>query len=110
MADEIVPVPETKMTKMEWFAGAVFKYFGSIFMEQNGGGKYVTSLGKLALAAVLAQAMWKWRLDAGDIVPGMEKCLYALMGYVFGTKGIQLAKEFMTAKQEATQPPPGAPQ
>lgn len=105
---------------LEWFAHAVFKYGGSLFMEPNGKeGRYVMSLERVALCAVLAQSMWIWHYENRDIVPTMEHVLYALMATAFGNKGLQALKEFKgardalqaTAVQAALAQPPstGAP-
>lgn len=106
-----------KLSKIEWFAAQMFKYFGSLLMERNDDGRYVMSIGRVALMAVLAQAMWQWRILDRDIVPGLKDTLFALLTYNFGTKGVNVARDMVDAwKARGTitsmaqgQPPAEAP-
>jgi hypothetical protein len=84
----------------QWVAGVSFKYVGSMFMEQNGSAqKYVMSLGRVALFALLVQSMWIWHTPGQDIVPGMKEALFALMAYTFGTKSLEAARAVLTKSE-----------
>lgn len=91
-----------------WTRGIMFQYFGALLMEPNGGGRYVISIGRVALLAVLAQAMYQWHTIGQDIVGGMKETLFALLTYNFGTKGAALMKEAIDA-WKAAKTPPGTP-
>ncbi len=85
--------------------GIMFQYFGSLLMEPNGiAGRYVMSLGRVSLFAVLAQAMWQWNHLDRDIVPGLKETLFALMAYNFGSKGIEVVKGGIDAWKGAKAP------
>ncbi len=109
MADVTDTGGEAAPSKGEWFRGVVFQYLGSMFMEANGGGRYVVSLGRVALIAILAQAMWQWRALDRDIVPGLKETLFYLLAYNFGSKGLGLVKDALgvwQAKPAAGEPTP----
>ena len=106
MADETTPapiaqpiptpaiVPAPARPAVEWTKGIMFQYVGSLLMEPNGvAGRYVMSIGRLALLMVLSQSMWVWHSTGADITGSMTEVLFALLAYNFGTKGTQLAKD-----------------
>jgi len=100
------------MTFYAWFSAWMFKYVGSMFMEPNGSvGKYVASLGRASLAALLGLAMWKWLHDF-DITASMERVMFALMAYCFGSKATETVREIMSPKpaEPPAQSTTGAPQ
>ena len=77
----------------------IWKYGGTLLMEQKDNGEYAMSLGRVALCVLLGQAMWKW---AGatpealvDLPAGMKETLFLLMAYNFGSKGISAAKDWI---------------
>jgi hypothetical protein len=81
----------------------IWKYGGTLLMEQKDNGEYAMSLGRVALCVLLCQAMWKWAgtsPEAGvDLPAGMKETLFLLMAYNFGSKGISTAKKWIEARQ-----------
>jgi hypothetical protein len=72
-----------------------WKYVGTLVMEQNSQGVYVMSLGRVCTAVLLAQAMWRWGEQGGDIPQSMLQTLWILLGYNLGTKGITIAHQWI---------------
>lgn len=70
-----------------------WKWIGSLFMDQKNGHQAM-SLGRLAFVAMLLQAQWIWSgfSDQTDLAPGQLTVLLSLLGYVIGSKAIDLVK------------------
>ena len=87
----------------------IWKYGGTLLMEQKDNGEYAMSLGRVALCVLLGQAMWKWAGTTPDTLvdlpPGMKETLFLLMAYNFGSKGISAAKEWIKATGSAKTDP-----
>jgi hypothetical protein len=93
-----MPVVPARPAAVEWTKGIMFQYVGSLLMEQNGtAGRYVMSIGRVALLMVLAQSMWVWHSTGADITGSMKEVLFSLLAYNFGTKGANIAKDAIDA-------------
>jgi hypothetical protein len=81
----------------------IWKYGGTLVMEQKDDGEYAMSLGRVALCVLLGQAMWQWAGTSPgavvDLPAGMKETLFLLMAYNFGTKGISTARKWMEGRR-----------
>lgn len=90
-----------------WLAikGFLWKYLGTLIMEEQKNGQWAMSLGRVCFIAVLVQlfVLWHKSIDgaAVTIPPGLMETFYILTGYVFGSKAIQ-ALNLKWGKGEAT--------
>lgn len=88
----------------------VWKYAGTLVMERQEDGEYVMSLGRVATAALMAQAMWRWGMVGGDIPQSMLQTLWILLGYLLGTKGLGIATQFLPQRADADAAPNRRPE
>jgi len=101
----------TKTSKWSVVKDWVFKYVGTLFMDQKNG-SYTMSLGRVLLTCLSGFAIYIWVHKGTDVPSGMLTFLMSMAGYVLGTKINDTVKSALggrTKKVEKTQHVPRTP-
>lgn len=80
-----------------WVKTYLFKFLGGLFMDDKNGAQ-VISLGRILLISVFGTMMWFWHHEKPELPGGLMETFYALLGYVFGSKAVQTAQQWVETK------------
>jgi hypothetical protein len=77
-----------------WVKNYLWKFVGGLFMEDRAGTS-VISLGRVLLLAVFVTMITFWHKERPELPGGLMEAFYALLGYVFGSKAVGTAREWL---------------
>ena len=77
-----------------WVKNYLWKFVGGLFMDEKDGTQAV-SLGRVLLLAVMVQMFIFWHRERPELPGGLMEVFYTLTGYVFGSKVVGTAREWL---------------
>ena len=80
-----------------WCKTNLFKFIGALIMDDREGVQ-VLSLGRVLLGIVFVVMMISWHREKPELPGGILEVFYALLGYVFGTKAVQVGRSWVDTK------------